>query len=195
VPTKLYRYVHVADDGIAPAVDAGLITLATCKPVIRRCASPGDWVMGFYPAPAEPGILSWAARIERKMDHGSYEAAFHGRSDAVYRLSPRGHLIRLRPDYHADPKDWGKDIGAPVLIFEPDRSWYFGDQPLALPSDLIHLAARGEGHRVNGRRAGDEALLASWLRQQCRPGVHGRPRHRADALPCGGCRRSPQMGC
>lgn len=42
----LYSYVIPVDDGAAPNPFYGLCTLAICKPVIRRMAKVGDWVVG-----------------------------------------------------------------------------------------------------------------------------------------------------
>src|SRR3954468_10712834 len=188
----LYRYVHVSDDGMAPASTGGLVSLATCKPVIRRCAGPGDWVLGFYPSPAPQDLLGWAGRVARILDHGDYEVSFRGRPDAVYRRNADGMMTRLRDDYHPNPDDAAKDLSAPVLLFDPQATWYFGEDPQMLPAPLMHLAARGQGHRVNPRVAGDEEQLLRWLRGTARPGVHGRPRHSSDiasCAPCGGARR------
>lgn len=43
---KLYSYVVARDFGFAPNPFYGFCTLATCKPVIRRCAKVGDWILG-----------------------------------------------------------------------------------------------------------------------------------------------------
>ena len=44
---KLYSYVIPRDYGFAPNPYFNYCTLATCKPVIRRCAQLGDWVAAF----------------------------------------------------------------------------------------------------------------------------------------------------
>lgn len=44
---RLYTYVLRYDDGAAPNPYWGYCTLAICKPVIRKGALPGDWVVGF----------------------------------------------------------------------------------------------------------------------------------------------------
>ena len=183
--TRVYRYVHVSDDGRAPCSDNGLLSLATCKPAIRRTAQPGDWVMGFYPAPAPAGVLGWAARVSKVLDHGDYEQAFRGRADAVYRRDASGHMKRLRVDYHPTEEEMARDLSGPVLLFDKRSSWYFGDSPVSLPSHFQHLAARGQGHRVNGVLLSDPDCLEAWLREIGKPGLHGRPRHAED--PCGAC--------
>lgn len=183
--TGLYRYIHVSDDGRAPCVDDHILTLGTCKPVIRRCARIGDWVMGFYASPMPRGVLCWAGRIGGKIGHIDYERQFGGRADAAYRMDGDGRIVRVYPDYHAREEDMSRDLSGPVLMFDRDAIWYFGDSPVSLPPDLQHLAPRGEGHRVNGVLDGDAERLESWLRALLAPGFHGRPRHADEA--CGSC--------
>lgn len=182
---RIYRYVHVSDDGMAPCIDRGLLTLATCKPRIRKTARPGDWVIGFYPKPWDPGVVSWAARISDKMEHVAYQGRHGRRSDAVYAPGPDGRPMRLREDYHPLQKDMDKDLSAPVLIFDRAQTWYLGDRPGQLTGALLHLAARGQGHRVNFRKPSDERKLAAWLASLGRPGIHGKPRHAGGCAPCG----------
>lgn len=192
---RLYRYVHVSDDGMAPCGERGLLTLATCKPRIRSAARPGDWVLGFLPGPAPAGLVGWAARVARKVSAEEYEAAFRGRRDAVYRFAAGGSVVRLRPGYHEGEREMRKDLSAPALVFDPAATWYFGDRPRLLPEALVHLAASGQGHRVNGRRPGDEAALLAWLAGQGPPGFHGRPRHRDGCAPCGPAKAKDRRGC
>lgn len=40
-----YKLTH--DSGFAPNPFHGALTLATCRPPIRRCRQPGDWIAGF----------------------------------------------------------------------------------------------------------------------------------------------------
>ncbi|HEX8262266.1 MAG TPA: hypothetical protein VF547_05270 [Allosphingosinicella sp.] len=151
-------------------------------------------MLGFFPRPAPAGLVGWAARVERKVAVEDYEAAFPGRPDAVYRFAPDGSVTRLRPDYHAGEDQIRKDLSAPVLVFDPEAAWYFGDRPRLLPEPLMHLAASGQGHRVNGRRPGDESALAAWLAEQGPPGILGRPRHGGSCAPCGGVRAAKASG-
>ena len=43
---KLFSYVVARDFGFAPNPFYGFCTLCTCKPIIRRVASVGDWIVG-----------------------------------------------------------------------------------------------------------------------------------------------------
>lgn len=161
--TRIYRYILTQDHGMAPCPDGGRISLATCKPVIRRMAKPGDWVLGFRPGSLERGLLLWAGRVERVLDHGSYEREYRGRADAVYRRRRSGGYQRLSPDYHPTRKEMDRDTADPVLLFDPAVSLYLDGQPEALPQELAHLAAAGRGHRINGTQGGDVARLEAWL--------------------------------
>ena len=43
---KLFSYVVARDFGFAPNPFYGFCTLCTCKPITRRVASVGDWIVG-----------------------------------------------------------------------------------------------------------------------------------------------------
>ncbi|MCW2349173.1 hypothetical protein [Sphingobium sp. B12D2B] len=185
--TRIFRYILQTDTGMAPCIDRGRLTLATCKPKIRSSAQPGDWVLGFYPRPFEPGLVAWAGRVARKLETGDYEREFRRRSDAVYRQKADGNFKRLQPHYHSGASEIRKDLSAPALVFDEQATWYFGDEPRLLPDALIHLAAGGQGHRVNGTREDDLPTLSAWLRSCSSPGIVGRPRHApaTQVLSCG----------
>jgi hypothetical protein len=181
---RIYRYILTSDTGMAPCIDASLVSLATCKPVIRRCAQKGDWVLGFLASPAPAGMVAWAGRVARIVLFGDYEREFRGRSDAVYRQRRDGSFRRLRKDYHVEPGQMERDLSGSALLFDSNSTWYFGDRPRILPENLLHLAAKGQGHRVNGVAQGDAALLLVWLQSLGAPGLHGKPPDR-DPNDCG----------
>ncbi len=174
--TRILRYILQHDSGMAPCIDAGLVSLATCKPKIRSSAKLGEWVMGFYPRPHPRGLVTWAGRVDHKVDVGDYERQYRGRSDAVYRAKRDGGYKRLRTDYHFQPDEFRKDTSAPVLIFDAKATWYFGRNPQMLPDHLLHLAAGGRGHRVRDVKEEDAIALEEWLESIAQPGIHGRPR-------------------
>jgi hypothetical protein len=197
--TRIMRYILQHDSGMAPCVDDGWVSLATCKPRIRGSAKVGDWVIGFRPRPEDRGLVVWAGCVSQIMEVGDYELRNRGRSDAVYRARRDGGFTRLRPNYHREEDQIRKDLSAPVLVFDRKHTWYFGNEPRMLPDSLLHLAAAGIGHRVNGVKEGDEAALLLWLRGASPPGVHGTPRDKPPSPsspppPCGG-RKARKRGC
>jgi len=182
--TRILRYILQHDTGMAPCIDHGLVSLATCKPKIRASAKPGEWVVGFRPGLAHRGLAVWAGQVAECINVGEYERLHSckrrgGRADAVYRELPSGGFKRLRPQYHPGPDEFLKDTTAPVLIFDPKATWYFGSEPQMLPEHLLHIAAGGRGHRVNGTLEGDAVALQTWLADIAPPGVHHSPRNSA----------------
>ncbi len=161
--TRIFRYILVADHGIAPCPADGLITLATCKPTIRRTAAVGDWVLGFRPGSLHRGLLLWGGQVQKIMSHGEYERAHRGRPDALYAERPDGDFDRIDPSYHPTEAEMVRDLSGPVLIFDPTLSVHLSGQPIQLPNDLLHLAAAGRGHLVNGVQKDDVLRLATWL--------------------------------
>ncbi|QYU69243.1 hypothetical protein J4558_03630 [Leptolyngbya sp. 15MV] len=143
---------------------------------------------GFRPGSAVRGLVVWAGRVEKIVEVGQYERTHRGRSDAVYRARRDGGFTPLRPDFHCDKDRIRKDLSGPVLVFDRDQSWYFGSEPRMLPEPLLHLAAAGIGHRVNGVKEGDAAALLRWLTDTGPPGVHGTPRDKppTNGGSCGG---------
>lgn len=165
---------------MAPCVDNGLITLATCKPNIRAYAKGGDWVVGFRSVAngAPAGLVVWAGRVESSLEVGAYEHAYRGRSDAIYRRRDNGKLKRLRPDYHPGDEQLHRDTDNPVLVFAREAAWYFGREPEMLPEHLMHLAPRStdRDRLVNGANAEDVIALQHWLSSLAPAGVHAPPR-------------------
>ena len=45
--SKIYIYKMTVDDGGAPCLRDGILSLAICKPAIRSAAEPGSLVLGF----------------------------------------------------------------------------------------------------------------------------------------------------
>lgn len=70
---RLFSYVLSVDDGAAPNPFWGYCTLAICKPVIRRVAHVGDWVIGIGPAgKSARGKLIYAMRVDEVLPLDAY---------------------------------------------------------------------------------------------------------------------------
>ena len=44
---KLFSYILARDFGFAPNPFYSICSLATCKPIIRKKAQIGDWIIGY----------------------------------------------------------------------------------------------------------------------------------------------------
>ena len=177
----------VSDRGGAPCAPeprgsgTPLLSLALCKPAIRRTAQPGDRILGLtsrslvrrdgYPEAA----VIYCAAVSELVDARTYYAdksRFRGRPDCVYAFVPEtGELLHTgKTALHATPESQTRDLGrfpfyrnGRVLLCEEFR--YFGAGAIPIPASaprLRHLAeALGQGHRVF--TAGDDPAIDAEL--------------------------------
>lgn len=73
IKMRLYSYVVARDFGFAPNPFYNTCTLATCKPIIRRTARIGDWVLGTgTAAEKKAGYLVYIMRVSEIMTFDEY---------------------------------------------------------------------------------------------------------------------------
>ena len=162
---RFYIYKVTHDHGAAPCVDGGgLLTLAICKPMIRRTAGVGEVIFGFAANSLSPdNRLIYIARVTSVEEDGDYydKATYKDRDDRIYIRGDDGRF-RLRSDarYHQDGTNLATDLGsfpeyerARVRISDDFR--YFESAPDSETVDLSPcphlqslLRSLGQGHRV-----------------------------------------------
>jgi hypothetical protein len=172
---RTYAYVIVNDGGTAPCYENGFLTLAICKPAIRRVARLGDLVLAYNGSGlGHPDKVRWAGVVKEKLRFADYwrDARFKGRADNIYRsvegAPPEpvsGAFEHVGGDLHPERSHWVRDLdGVWVLVFEP--WWYFGaGGPEAEPG--LRMGIVRQGHRVfEGTGTGwiEEAAQAGPLR-------------------------------
>jgi hypothetical protein len=171
---RTYLYKLTSDRGGAPCAlapapnEAALLTLAICKPAIRRTAQPGDRILGIsshalarsddYPLNA----VIYAAIVAQGIDAREYflpDGPFTTRPDCIYEfhqhLGTAAHTGRT--NLHRHEAHILKDLGrypfyrnGRVLLCRDFR--YFGAAAPRIPTrlHLLNQAAEtlGQGHRV-----------------------------------------------
>ena len=81
---KLFSYVVARDYGFAPNPFYGVCTLATCKPMIRKSARIGDWIIGTGSKQNDrQEFLMYAMQVTETMTFNEYWSA-----DRFYRKRP-----------------------------------------------------------------------------------------------------------
>ena len=193
---KIYSYVITHDHGFAPNPHGGVCTLATCKPVIRRSAQVGDWLVGTgSKSLGHDCSVIYAAKIDSICTIAKYgadpkyagkrpsatqdEASRHG--DNIYYKGDAGEWVQ-RKNIHHDSYHAQRDLsGLNVLI--ATRFWYFGYSPEKLPAYLVHIIKKGPGHKCDASTE-SLSLLQDWL-SSCSPGINAKP---LSSGQCGGCR-------
>src|SRR5437870_4735694 len=104
----------VADNGAAPCVWRGLLSLSICKPKIRRSASAtkGDLIFGFGGKGYDERLI-YIACVTEKPATGDYykNSKYSHRPDCIY-TSVAGRAIRKpRARYHTDSDQRRRDVG------------------------------------------------------------------------------------
>ena len=160
---RLYVYKLTADNGGAPCIKNGLLSLAICKPQVRRTAKPGDWIFGFGGKPLK-GRLIYIARVTKCVKEGRYYTVdredtynFKERADRIYRYENGEYKLRRGAKYHSDgnhvERDLGKDYSNAVTLLS-DNFRYWGkrgksDYRKRFGEVAEVLDRLTQGHRVN----------------------------------------------
>src|SRR5437870_5010478 len=155
---NIYVYKMVADNGGAPCVWRNLLSLAICKPMIRRAAAKGALIFGFGGKEFSERLL-YIAKVEKRLEDGEYysRAEYSKRPDCIYRDVQGRAKRKLGARFHSDSDQRRRDVGsrferAFVLLSNDFR--YLGDQG---DNDYKHefiaiktlVEALKQGHRVN----------------------------------------------
>jgi hypothetical protein len=185
---RVYSYIVTHDSGFAPNPFHGVLTLACCKPMIRRTARVGDVVVGLS---TRSERVIYAMRVAEKLSFNEYWAdsrfaskipdktsasALVRRGDNIYQPFGIGAFRQL-PSRHShadgteDPQSTAHDLGGRHVLVAGDFVYFGGSGP-DLPEHLDFLAT-GRGHRCNFASEQVEAVVG-WFSNQAR-GVLGRP--------------------
>ncbi len=191
-----YIYKCVVDDGKAPCVDRGLLSLCICKPMIRSAAVVDDVIFAFGSNSESPANrLIYIARVTRKLTDGEYYELeqYRHRSDCIYERARDGRFkLRSSATVHLAPSALEHDLGkapnyarANSLVSSDFR--YFGAQGTADWKSRAPVLTRlveslEQGHRVKlSLTLRDElsALKRSIWRKHRRK-ILGKPLHLPD---------------
>lgn len=177
---NLYSYCLRFDDGAAPNPFWDICSLAICKPVIRRTAKVGDWVVGLGSANSPIGNISdsvvYMMRITNIRNLRDYDilcqSKYPGKipdwnntdfrrrvGDCIYDYS-QGSPPKLRPSVHTE-RNRKTDMGG-VSALISSHFYYFGDHPVQLPDNLKSLIRKQQGHKVKANQPYVEPFI-QWV--------------------------------
>ena len=112
--SDIYIYKMVVDNGGAPCVTAKLLTLAICKPMIRKSAKIGSLIFGFGGKGKNyDERLIYIACVTQKLKKGQYyqEREYAKRRDCIYRRENGVAVRKKAARYHSDSDHRKKDVG------------------------------------------------------------------------------------
>ena len=187
---KLFSYIVKNDTGFAPNPFFGYCTLACCKPVIRRTADAGDWVVGLTPKRHGHKIV-YAMQVREKLTFPQYwlDSRFHNKrpdyqkdgvvfksGDNIYKPLKNGGYRQLCSMHskgdHEDPDKKKHDLSG-TFVLVSKRFVYFGTDAIDLPSgfDCLIVARGHKCHFPDGIIRTLESFVSGFD-----PGVHAPPR-------------------
>lgn len=189
--TRLFSYVVTRDYGFAPNPFHGYCTLATCKPLIRKQANVGDWVVGTTSVAKSsrfgslPMLLYWMKvseiltfnqywydprfQIKKPVLNLSKKMAY---GDNIYHSSQSGRWSQLNshhtlPDGSINEDNLRTDTYHTDKVLISDEFVYMGRKPLPIPASVanhqgVALAKRGAGHKSSVFSSSFIANFENW---------------------------------
>jgi hypothetical protein len=199
-PLRLFSYVVARDYGFAPNPFHGYCTLATCKPKIRKAASPGDWILGTGSAEhRRAGYAVYVMRVDEVLSFNEYlnDARFARKrpdlrgsrktafGDNIYSRRSDGAWVQL--DSHHSLADGSPNQRNIVndtqvdKVLVSERFVYWGGEGPAVPDVLRSFGPNsvdvccGRGHRSTSITAAHAEAVVSWIETIGVWGICGRP--------------------
>jgi Nucleotide modification associated domain 2 len=170
---NIYVYKLITDNGGAPCVWRNVLSLAICKPMIRRMAEDGALVFGFGGKKFSERLI-YIAKVTNRLDRGEYYrlSGYANRPDCIYR-DVEGKPKRKRgARFHAESDERWRDVGPKFergVVLLSDDFRYLGREGTdqykrEFPAIKTLIEGLKRGHRVNHSQALREQLLE--LRRQ-----------------------------
>ena len=169
---KLYTYIVDSDTGLAPNPFWGRLTLAVCKPRIRKVAKIGDWIIGTGSKNVKnksksyndySGKLVYAMKVSEIMTFKEYDIYCTNSltelknkipsnkkgwkskiGDCIYKYPLKGDTPILRQGLHCSD-NITTDLGG-LYVLLSDTFFYFGCKPVELHPRFSKLIKTGIGH-------------------------------------------------
>ncbi|MBZ4187636.1 hypothetical protein [Niabella beijingensis] len=190
---KLFSYCIPFDNGAAPNPFWGMCTLNICKPVIRKVAQVGDWIVGTGSARHRfENKVVYAMEVTAKMTMAEYDLYckkflpekipnWRGKSykervgDCIYDFSTEPP--KLLKSVHVE-ENRRRDLSG-VYTLLSDHFYYFGDHPEPLPDYLLPIVNQGQGYKSTLNKPYFEAFV-DWIMSQAKAknSVYSEPKER-----------------
>lgn len=189
---RLYSYMIPRDSGIAPNPYFNYCTLATSKPIIRKCAQRGDWVAAFGSVDtALHGKLVMLMRVEEILTFDEYweDKRFQSKRPVFDKeiMYTYGDNI-----YHHEGLTWLQERSSQSMedgstnyvnlkrdtqtnrVLIATEFYYFGNKAINLPDEFGGLIAYSSGNGVYADKNAIEAFV-KYISENYDVGMHGSP--------------------
>jgi len=196
---KLYSYVVARDYGFAPNPFHGICSLATCKPLIRKGAVIGDWVVGTGSSKYKRmGHVVFAMKVTEAISYDQYwsDARFSSKKpnltgsfkqafgDNIYHRNTRtGSWVQVNSHHSLEtgapnPKNIEHDTQTDRVLISTEYI-YWGAAGPKIParfskSKTLKICIGQRGHKISTSEKHIESFIA-WLRTYDVSGFSGDP--------------------
>jgi hypothetical protein len=168
---RLFCYKMKDDAGFAPNPFHGLLTLANCKPLIRKHKAEGDWIAGFTSKALNGDKvgeerLIYLMKVTKKITYEEYwnnseyeckkpvleVSCFEERAgDNIYKpnIEIKSDYYQLKNQNHTEEHKEHDLKGIYVLV--SNQFYYFGNNPIEIPHEIrpsIPKAQSAHGNRT-----------------------------------------------
>ena len=189
---RLFTYKQTHDTGFAPNPFHGVCTLTTCKPQIRLCKKPGDWIAGFTSRGlngddvgserliylmqvSEKQLLETYhvdKRFAKKIPLQGSSRCIETMGDNIYGLRD-GIYFQVPNRSHAE-EHIRKDTSGRFALIGTTFA-YFGSEPLVIPDDVRPNLPTGQsGHGVRTEDSVRAQAFVDFVLGRG-TGIHARP--------------------
>ncbi len=200
MPIEVFSYKMTHDTGFAPNPFGGLLTLATCKPMMRKYKKVGDWIAGFtsgaplFKDKVGSEKLLYLMKVEKKIslhdywhnpDYSNRKPSIQSTKimekigDNIYKPLT-GHPETISdyeqlPNLHHGIDKIARDIkGENVLI--ASEFYYFGASPLDLPEEFKPDLPIGQsGHGQPTRDESRAIRFINYIKTNYKTGIYDHP--------------------
>jgi len=196
---RLFSYKMTDDSGFAPCPFGGMLTLATCKPMIRNSKRLGDWIAGFTSNELNGDSvgnerLVYLMRVTDKVDYVEYwhnpkyksrvpnsesKNVLEAIGDNIYKpkvTNPKtpDDFKQMKNKYHKK-HNIKRDLSSfNVLVSE--EFYYFGSEPLVLSLNLKPKTPKGQTpHGVRTHDIQKVKRFIEYIQSNYQPGIYAHP--------------------
>ena len=200
---KLYSYCIPGDDGAAPNPFWEICTLNICKPVIRRTAKKGDWIVGT--GSKQFGFenkVVYAMEITQTMTMQEYEIFCKTKlPEKIPNWKSKLYKEKVGDciyDFSSDPpkildsvhnvENRKTDLGGKSTLLS-DHFYYFGENPEPLPDFLLPIVKQGQGHKSTSNQPYYQ-LFIDWImtKSKAKNNIYADPKSKSDYKDLEHCR-------
>jgi len=191
---RLFSYKMINDSGFAPNPFHGLMTLANCKPYMRKSKKIGDWIAGFTSKRLCGDIvdderLIYLMKVTNKVDYYEYwnnpiyyskkpklesDIVEYKAGDNIYKPDNKNGFVQIENKNHTE-KDIKRDLSGEYVLVS-NCFYYFGSSAIYIPSDIRPSIPKGQsahGNRTHNKEKAKKFI--NYIQKNCKQGLIGLP--------------------